>query len=612
MNVQLANVRDMALPVLAGVLAVGFFGSLPAADGVSVKCHNGTFVGVCDGNGIRAFKGIPYAVQPTGGLRWKRTTLAADDAGTFPAEAFGPSCPQALKPGAIAAEKSAQMDEACLVLNVWSTDPSRLAADRRTGRPVMVYVHGGDFSQGTSADPMLDGAHFVRRHPDIVMVTVNYRLNLVGFADFSALADGADHKKADYPDTGRLGFLDQQVALRWVQKNIAAFGGDPANVTIFGESAGGGFVAFHLMSAESQPLFNRAIMMSGVPDLTQTREGQRARNQSVGLVKGLRKLLGKEAVTLDDLLALDRGQLLELLTTEVDVGLPPDLISGLNTAVGNLYCRPLRDDAAGAVVSDPFAAFATNGLAGAKDLIVGTMADEDRCWPLLQAEASYGDYRGDKADPLRAYYGGVMREHLRETLEWYGSASNDVLSALAKIPRDRDAVDAKYPGIWRVQKLTSFLNFYVQNARFARTYAAGQATNGRRTYAYRFEHPAKLAFAPWVRACHGVDIPYAFGNADCGKFGKLDESVAARFSAAFAAFARTGDPTADGAPAWPEYKGAEHPTLRVAEGGEMVAAPRLDDEIIDLLLPGYGRYEKARASAVRTRPFFVDTAFRAE
>ncbi len=604
--------------LLSSVLICGSLLAAGAADvdEVSVRCHNGTFVGVREKTtGVRIFKGIPYAVQPTGDLRWKRVPLAEPGDGTFPAKDYGPYCLQAVSTNAVDAKTAAKMDEKCLSLNVWSADPERLAADRRTGRPVMVYIHGGDSATGSSSNPAFDGRFFVERYPDIVMVTINYRVNLLGFADFSRIADGALHRKADFPDTGRLGFLDQQVALEWVRRNIAAFGGDPANVTIFGESAGGGFVSFHLAYATSPGLFNRAIMMSGVPDFTLTPQGYAGRNQSEGLVRAMRKLLGKgadDAVTMDDLMALDKDGLLRLLTTETGLDLPPDLVSGLNTAVGNLYCRPMRDDVRGTVVADSFAAFATNGLAGAKDLIIGTTEDENRAWGFFMAKAGYGDYQGDMRDPLRAWYGGVQRERLQDALEWYGSESNAVLKALSLLPRETDALDAVYPDIWRLSRLMTFLDFHVQNVRFAERYSAAQAGTGRATYMYRFAQGMTIPALPWLGACHGADIPYAFGNAEPGIRGKPVDGLVARFSAASAQFARTGNPNEDGRADWVPYGGAARRTTVVGPGDVLTRKDNPDGEVIDLLMPGYDRFQKVRASAVRSRPFRIERPAKAD
>ena len=607
---------EMKSILLFAVLAGGTLFAADPVDEVSVRCHNGTFVGVREKEtGIRIFKGIPYAVQPTGALRWKRVPLAEPCDGTFAAKAFGPSCLQSVKTGPVDAKAAAKMDERCLSLNVWSADPDGPASAPRTGRPVMVYIHGGDSAIGSSSHPSYDGRFFVERYPDIVMVTVNYRVNLLGFADFSRIADGAVHRKADFPDTGRLGFLDQQVAFEWVQRNIAGFGGDPKNVTIFGESAGGAFVSFHLANATSQGLFNRVIMMSGVPDFTLTPRGYAGRNQSEGLVRAMRRLLGKgadAAVTMDDLMALDKDGLLRLLTTETGLDLPPDLMSDLNTTVGNLYCRPMRDDVRGTVVSDSFAAFATNGLAGAKDLMIGTTEEENRAWGFFLAKAGYGDYKGAARDPLRAWYGGVQRERLDETLEWYGGESNSVLRALNLLPRETDAVDAAYPGIWRLSRLMTFLDFHVQNVRFAERYSAAQAGNGRTTYMYRFAQGVRIPAMPWLGACHGADIPYAFGNAGPGTLGTPDAALVARFSAAFAQFARTGNPNAEGRADWAPYGGAARRTTVVGPGDVLVRKDNPDGEIIDLLMPGYDRFQKARTSAVRRRAFRIEGSKNAE
>ncbi len=192
-----------------------------------VKCHNGSFVGRADGD-VVAFRGIPFAKPPVGALRWKRPAPVDDNDGIFEAYYNGKSPIQTEWHTELASYYP--QGEDCLYLNIWK-NPS--CADQK--KSVMVFLHGGAYGWGGTADPMYDGKNFVTANPDIILVTVAYRIGLMGFVDLSYL-DGGE----DYPDAPNLGLLDQIEALRWIRKNIAAFGGDPDNVTVFGESAGGG------------------------------------------------------------------------------------------------------------------------------------------------------------------------------------------------------------------------------------------------------------------------------------------------------------------------------------------------------------------------------------
>lgn len=197
---------------------------------VAVKCFNGTFVGQQD-EGILTFRGIPYAKPPVGSRRWKRPAPAPQDDGVYEAYYFGKSPIQTeweTEEGSYYPQ-----GEDCLYLNVWVNRTNTTAK-----KPVMVFFHGGGFGWGGTADPLYDGANFVRENPDIILVTVGYRIGLMGFVDFSDLKGGSN-----FADAPNLGILDQIESLRWVQKNITFFGGDRKNVTIFGESAGGASVS---------------------------------------------------------------------------------------------------------------------------------------------------------------------------------------------------------------------------------------------------------------------------------------------------------------------------------------------------------------------------------
>ena len=191
---------------------------------LAVDCDNGTFVGR-EANGVRAFKGIPYAEPPVGALRWQPPVDAGPDEGVYEAAYFGKSC---IQTEADTERASLYLQgEDCLTLNVWSSTAES------SGRAVMVFFPGGGFGWGGTADPIYDGQRFVEAHSDIVLVTANYRVGMMGFMDFSGVPGGEAYEKS-----GNLGLLDQISALRWVRRNIAAFGGDPDNVTISGNPPG--------------------------------------------------------------------------------------------------------------------------------------------------------------------------------------------------------------------------------------------------------------------------------------------------------------------------------------------------------------------------------------
>ena len=214
-----------------------------------MKCVNGTFVGT-EEYGVASWLGIPYAKPPVGARRFKAPEYVDASDRVFEAKYYGkgafgslgyPDCVQKL------------MSEDCLYLNIWLN-----ADDKTAKKPVMVWIHGGAYVVGSGSQASYSGANLVQAHSDIIMVTINYRLNMYGFMDFSSVPGGEDFKTAPCN-----GLLDQAMALRWVHENIAAFGGDPDNVTIFGQSAGGGSVSILPVMKEANRYFQKVIAQSG-------------------------------------------------------------------------------------------------------------------------------------------------------------------------------------------------------------------------------------------------------------------------------------------------------------------------------------------------------------
>ena len=194
---------------------------------LAVKCVNGTFVGRKN-EGVIAYKGIPFVGrQPVGELRWKAPVDVVPDAGVYEAYYNGKT-PCQLDYDAQVASVYVRGED-CLYLNVWKAD------DGRKNKPVMVWIHGGAFTAGGTVEPREEGTNFVKENPDAIVISIEYRLGVFGFLHLSHLPDGKD-----YPDAQNLGLMDQMMALKWVHENIAFFGGDPDNVTIWGQSAGGG------------------------------------------------------------------------------------------------------------------------------------------------------------------------------------------------------------------------------------------------------------------------------------------------------------------------------------------------------------------------------------
>ena len=257
---------------------------------IAVKCVNGTFVGSRT-DGVIVYRGIPFVSrQPVGELRWKAPEEFVRDDGVYEAYYNGKS-PCQHKDFSDVEETLINQGEDCLYLNVWK------AADASSEKkPVMVWIHGGAFEFGAAAFSLFDCDNFIRENPDVIVVTVAYRLGVFGYFHLSHLQGGEA-----FPDAQNLGPLDQLMGLKWVHENIAAFGGDPDNVTIYGESAGAGSVSTLPLLKGSHAYFKRIIAQSGSPTLTRSAE------EAIECTNTMMDVLGCK--TIEDLLKVDARKL---------------------------------------------------------------------------------------------------------------------------------------------------------------------------------------------------------------------------------------------------------------------------------------------------------------
>ena len=255
----------------------------------AVKCVNGTFVGT-ENHGVASWLGIPYAKPPVGERRFKAPEYVDAGDGVFEAKYYGkgaygsntyPDCVQQVE------------SEDCLYLNIWVN-----ADDKTKKKPVMVWIHGGSYIMGSGSQVSYCGANLVQKQSDIILVNINYRLNMYGFMDFSSVPGGENFKTASCN-----GLLDQAMALRWVHENIAAFGGDPDNVTIFGQSAGGGSVSILPVLKQANQYFQKVIAQSGSTGLAFPVECESAQ----GKTKALLEYTGCK--TMDEIMALSEEEL---------------------------------------------------------------------------------------------------------------------------------------------------------------------------------------------------------------------------------------------------------------------------------------------------------------
>lgn len=463
---------------------------------------------------VDAYLGIPYAEPPVGTLRFRAPVPLGRWDGEREATAFGPAAPQpvggrfsGLVPGMDAGPQS----EDCLRLNVWV--PHGGAAPR----PVMVWLHGGAFTIGATSLPVYDG-QLLASEQDVVVVSVGYRLGALGW--LSGLPGV----------TPNCGLLDQVEALRWVRDNVAWFGGDPGNVTVFGESAGAGSVLHLLASPLAEGLLHKAIAQS--PGAAQTLTPDRAALVSTALHEALG---GRDLVTVPvaDLLAAQQGVAEELVRT-----------------VGAMAFHPVVDG--GTVPAAPL----EPGAAAAVPLLAGTTAEEMRLF----------------ADPVLA---GLDHATLVAVLE-------PLLSAEAHRPVGSAAVDAVLtayeqatPGADGADLFAAVTTDAVM--RLPVEQLLDQHAAVAPTYAYSFTWRASGAPRD-VGACHGADIPFAFGTLDRDGWGDWlgdpddAQALSRAVREAWASFARTGRPAAKDLPDWPAYD-ANRLTMRLGRTVEVAADP---------------------------------------
>ena len=290
---------------------------------LAVKCINGTFVGKKVDNTI-VFKGIPYVgQQPIGSLRWKAPVDATPNDGVYEAYYNAKAAPQP----EVELSSIYYQGEDCLYLNIWK--PATTAAEKK---PAIVWVHGGAYSYGGTVDPLYDFHNFVEENPEVIVVSIAYRLGVLGFLHLSHLPDGKD-----YPDTQNLGLLDQLKALKWVHENIAAFGGNPDSVTLMGESAGGGSVTNLSLIKGSHQYFKKVIALSGNPGLSTSTAA------AIACTNELMDALGCKTVA--DLKKIDAQKLVGVASELLPLRMAPE-------RDGNLLPRNLWEAVANGAVKD--------------------------------------------------------------------------------------------------------------------------------------------------------------------------------------------------------------------------------------------------------------------
>lgn len=458
-------------------------------------------------DGVRIFKGIPYGSPPTGAARFKPPQPASKWTGVRDALHYGHAAPQgnsmqpapARSTGLSLVGDGATFSEDCLYLNVWTP-----ALDNAK-RPVLVWLHGGGFSSGSGGSALYDGSNLARTQ-DVVVLTINHRLNAFGYLDLSTIGGEA------YADSASAGMLDIVLALRWVKDNIAQFGGDPNRVTIFGESGGGRKVSVLMAMPAAQGLFHRAVVQSGSALRMDTKEVAAER-------------------------AAKLFATLQLKSTDIDalLRMPPENLLGAINKVAAEHGQFRPTTGAPSLPTHPFDPTAPS-ISANVPMMIGTNL----------TEASFAMGRDPRV--LKLDEAGVL-ERIKQLVPADHAAH--VLSTYKRIhpnlqPSDllfRVATDRGY-----------FLDSTIQGERKAQL---GKAP----AYVYSFDWPQPLAGTEGrTHVPHGSEIAFVFNNVALAR-GENPAELAAIMCAAWAEFARNGNPSTRALGTWTPYNATTRPTM---------------------------------------------------
>ncbi|MDD9942841.1 MAG: carboxylesterase/lipase family protein [Myxococcales bacterium] len=447
-------------------------------------------------DGILAFKGLRYAEPPTGQRRFAPPAALEHWDDVYDASCLGPSCPQPeQRPAGWSHE--AEEDEDCLRLNVWTP-----GGDQRR-RPVMVWFHGGGYAIGSGSWPVYDGERLARRG-DVVVVTVNHRLGPLGYLHLASLGG------AEVATSGTVGMQDLVASLYWVRDNIEAFGGDPGNVMIFGESGGGAKVSTLLGMPVAKGLFHRAAIQSGaaryVLSPEQADQATRAYLERLGIAADGNALKALRALPVKQLIDASPG---------MGAG------SGGSTRMG---FSPVLD---GEFILHHPAHALSRGHAADVPLLIGTNFDEASMW--LGAEPAL-------TDPSR-----MSHDELPARLANLGKRAAPLLAAYKKSRPDAPAIDL-------LLAINSDATMRIPSIKLAEKKLGGPGAAPVWMYLFCW------AAGP-LRSAHGFELPFMFDNVGKSEMrpSPSRQQLADRMSDAWLAFARGGDPNHDGLPPWPAY-----------------------------------------------------------
>jgi para-nitrobenzyl esterase len=494
-------------------LAVIFSFNHTALAADPIKLDSGLISGEALGDGIDVYRGVPFAAPPVGELRWKPPHPVEPWEGVRESVEFSAVGPQANTLGQFTGDTLPETSEDMLYLNVWTP-----AGGTDEKLPVMVWIHGGVFTLGWGHQKGYDGVEFAKR--GVVLVSVNYRLGPFGFMSHPALS-----AESDQGVSGNYGFLDQVAALQWVERNISKFGGDPDNVTIFGESAGGTSVAALSASPQTKGLVNRAIAQS--PWINEANETYLKKStpfqksaEAIGEDWAAAVFGSEISPTVEQMRALSTEEVMAQAEIAVPVAVIDDWF--LNGTVGEVF------DA---------------GEQNPISMMVGSNRDEGTMFLMMFPVRTVAEYEATMKDT-------------------YGDAAEEILK-LYPVTSDKEVRGA--------------MNKFITDTWFTRAVremAAGQSHVGKESYQYEFTRVSRQM--PAWGAHHAAELGYVFNTLPEQGLEEADRSLADAMIKYWVQFAKTGNPNQSGLPNWPAFAPGAEKYLEL--GDEIVEKAKLRSE----------------------------------
>ncbi len=485
--------------------------------GATVATSGGRLRGYVD-TGVHTFKGVPYGASTAGANRFMPPQKPQPWTGVRDAFDFGQRAPAPVggEPDEmLPVDPREAQGEDCLVMNIWTPNPSS------GRRPVMVYFHGGGFASGSGSYAIYSGRELARKH-DVVAISVNHRLNVFGFLYLAEYG-------GKWAEASNAGILDGVRALEWIKENIARFGGDPGNVTIFGQSGGGQKVSTLMAMPAAKGLFHRAIVQSGA-GLTGTPKAQAART-----TEQLLQRLKLTSSQIDQLQTLPTKQLLDAIAAQ------PGAAPG--SGGGALNFGPVVDGKS--LPADPFQPTAP-AMSASVPMIVGTTATEVT---FFAPDAQ-----------LRPIDDATLKARVKTLLRVDDAKVDEMIALYRKNQPGRDNIDL----FLRMSTDNSFFRAGVDTQAERKA-----AQNAAPVYMYRFEYYSPVREGR-LKSMHCMEIPFVFDNLEAGKvytgISPAAQKLADQMSAAWVAFAKTGSPDHAGIPKWTPFTATSRPTMVFGPG----------------------------------------------